>query len=302
MPMMIPARRDRGQTLVLFALFLVVLIGSSAVAVDYGTWLKVRRDYQNVADAAVLAGSAFLVRPVTVPKQVDAREAAWKSIEDQLGISLDETLLAASSTPALTPIVDVTSGYRMWVSTPPLGAAAGYGGGYSGNNRVLFAWVEKDNPAYLSRIFGLGDQTVSAWATAGTFPNRFAVITLRKNGDPTNGNPTDLDINGGTVLNVYDGDVGGNWGLSVNGSDSAIVMHSSTGDAYGVYQTENVPTGGNGWIPSQVRTFPGGTPVTVQYHAEVADPAYPAPCLTFGVGIGPSQLNLACLESFWLTA
>ena len=275
--------RDRGQTLVLFALFLVVLIGSSAVAVDYGTWLKVRRDYQNVSDAAVLAGSAFLTRPVTTGKQADAREAAWNSIEDQLGVTLPlpAVTLAAGDTPIGFPVQ--AGGYRMWVSTPPLGAAAAYGGGYPGSNRTLFAWVEKDNPAYLSRIFGFADQSVSAWATAGTFPNRFAVITLRKNGDPTNGNPTDLDVNGGTVLTVIDGDVGGNWGLSVNGSGSAVVMQSSTGDPYGVYLTENVPTGGNGWVPSQVRTG-GGTPVTVQYHAEVADPAYPAPCVTYGVG------------------
>lgn len=280
-------RRDRGQTLVIFALFLVVLIGASAVTIDYGTWLKSRRDYQNVADAAVLAGSAFLTRPVSGPKQADAREAAWKSIEDQLGLSLNESTLAASDTPMGAP--EVNGGYRMWVSTPPLGGPAGYAGAYPGNNRVLYAWIEKDNPAFLSRILGFSSQTISAWATAGTFPNRFAVITLRKNGDPTNGNPTDLDVNGGTKLNVFDGDVGGNWGLSVNGSTSAIVMHSSTGDAYGVYQTENVPTGGNGWTPSQVRTS-GGAPVAVQYHAEVADPAYPAPCLTYGIGAG------GCLE------
>lgn len=280
--------RDRGQTLVLFALFLVVLIGSSAVAVDYGTWLKVRRDYQNVADAAVLAGSAFLTRPVTIAKQESARKAAWKSIEDQLGLTLDEEAWKATDTLVDAPR-DV-GGYRMWVSTPPLGATAAYGGGYTGSNRTLFAWVEKDNPAYLSRVFGLSDQKVSAWATAGTFPNRFAVITLRKNGDATNGNPTDLDISGGTELHIFDGDIGGNWGLSVNGVGSAVVMHSTSGDAYGVYQTENVPTGGNGWTPAQVRTV-GGTPVTVQYHAEVADPAYPAPCLTYGVGAG-----IGCLE------
>ncbi len=285
-----------GQTLVIFALFLVVLLGATAVAVDYGSLLKVRRDYQNIADAAVLSGSVFLTRPVTLTKQADAREAAWKSIEDQLGLTLDETALAAADTPVGSPVTDGNTectncgGYRLWVSTPPLGAAAAYTGNYSGNNRVLFAWVEKGNSAYFSRVFGFGEQTVSGWATAGTFPNRFAVITLRKNGQDTNGNPTDLDVNGGTVLSVFDGDLGGNWGMAVNGVTSQIRMNSNTGDTYGVYLTENVPTGGNGWTPTQV-VDESGTPITVQYHAEVADPAYPAPCLTYGVD------GTTCLEN-----
>jgi hypothetical protein len=282
--------RREGQTLVLFALFLVVLLGATGIAVDYGSWLKVRRDYQNVADAASLAGSVLLVRPITVAKQIEARKAAWKSIEDQLGLTLDETALAAADTPVGPGYPDVATGFHMWVSTPPLGSTTPYSGSFAGSNRVLFAWVEKDNPAFFSRILGIGDQKISAWATSGTFPNRFAVITLRKNGDPTNGNPTDFDVNGGTKLNVIDGDVGGNWGMSVNGGTSQVRISSTTGDTYGVYLTENVPTGGNGWAPGQVVSWPSGTPSAVQYSAEVTDPNYPAPCLTFGVGGG------SCLE------
>ncbi len=289
------ARSERGQTLVIFALFLVVLLGSTALAVDYGTWLKVRRDYQNVADAAVLAGSVSLTRPVTDIKEFAARKAAWKSIEDQLGLSIDEAALAADDT--LIGGAVLASGYRMWVSTPPLGAAAAYTGNYAGNTRVLFAWVEKDNSAYFSRVFGLGDRTVSAWATSGTFPNRFAVITLRKNGQPTNGNPTDLDINGGTILNVVDGDVGGNWGMSINGVNSRLRVTSSTSDVYGVFLTENVPTGGNGWTAGQVVNG-SGSPVGVQYHAEVVDPNYPAPCLTYGVGAGSGCLEDRAVSGF----
>ena len=287
-------RRDReaGQALVIFAIFLLVLLGTTAVAVDYGSWLKVRRDYQNVVDAAVLAGSVHLVRPITAARQADAREAAWSSIETALGLTLDETALGASNTAVGTP---VTSGpWRMWVSTPPLGGPGAYGGNYGGNSRVLFAWVERNSEAFFSRVFGMGDPTVSAWATSGTFPNRFAVITLRKNGDPTNGNPTDIDVNGGTELHVHDGDVGGNWGMSVNGVTSAIVMHSASGNSYGVFLTENTPTGGNGWTAGQVRTS-SGTPVPVQFHAEVTDPMYPAPCsgsLTFS----SNPITAACLE------
>ncbi len=282
-------RSESGQTLVIFAIFLVVLLGATAITVDYGSLLKVRRDYQNAADAAVLAGSVFLTRPVTPAKSIAARKAAWESIKLQLGLTLNEAALALTDTPPASPVTDGNAscsncgGYRLWVSTPPLGAATGYAGDYAGNNRVLFAWVEKSNSAYFSRVFGFGDRAVSAWATAGTFPNRFAIITLRKNRQETPGNPTDLDVNGGTVLSIVDGDLGGNWGLSVNGLTSQIRMNSNTGDTYGVYLTENVPTGGNGWLPSQI-VNDSGTPITVQYNLEVADPAYPAPCVTWEAG------------------
>ena len=249
--------RAHGQTVVIFAIFLVVLLGSAALAVDYGSWLKARRDYQNVADAASLAGSVQLTRPVTPAKQLAARQAAWKSIEDQLGLSLPASV-GDLNTPFGAPVTD--SGWRMWVSTPPIGGPTAYAGNFPGSDRVAFAWLERDNQAYFSRVFGLGDRTISAWATAGTFANRFAVITLRKNGQPTNGNPTDLDVNGGTVLNVIDGDVGGNWGMSVNGAGSAVVMHSTTGDTYGTtvrYASSNssaewvqeAPSVGRGIVP-----------------------------------------------------
>jgi hypothetical protein len=284
-------RPIEGQTLVVFALFLVVLLGATGIAVDYGSWLKVRRDYQNVADAAVLAGSVHLVRPITPAKQIEARQAAWKSIEDQLGLTLDEATLALTDTPVGPGYADATTGFHIWVSTPPLGPSSAYTGAFAGSNRVLFAWVEKANPSFFSRILGIGDQKVSAWATSGTFPNRFAVITLRKNGQPTNGNPTDLDVNGGTILRVVDGDVGGNWGMAVNGGGSKISLTSSTADTYGIYLTENVPTGGNGWVASQVVNG-SGTPIPVQYSAETADPNYPAPCLTYA-GAGSCLVDRA---------
>src|SRR5205807_401530 len=90
--------RQQGQTLVLFTLFLIVLLGSSALTVDYGSWLLFRRSYQNVADAAALAGVAQLTRPRTDPctggttKATCARQAAWTSVKQQLGLTaLDPT-------------------------------------------------------------------------------------------------------------------------------------------------------------------------------------------------------------------
>jgi Flp pilus assembly protein TadG len=52
--------RDRGQATVLTVLFLAVLLGVAALAIDVGTWYKQKRDLQAVADAAALAGAQAL--------------------------------------------------------------------------------------------------------------------------------------------------------------------------------------------------------------------------------------------------
>src|SRR6476619_3512292 len=57
-----PRRFDgqAGQTLPLFVVFLVGLLGMCALAIDVGSWAQGRRAAQNSADASALAGAAFL--------------------------------------------------------------------------------------------------------------------------------------------------------------------------------------------------------------------------------------------------
>ncbi len=285
---------DRGQVLVIFALLLIVLLGATALAFDYGSWLKVRRDYQNAADAATLAGAAHLSRPLSSTKHVDARQAAWDSLNSQLSLSVNSATLAASAGASTNGGVGVSAaGYRIWVASPASDAGTKYPGIYGSTTGTVFVWIEADNPSFFAGIFGIGHKTIPAWATAGTFPNRFAVITLRKNGQQPPPAPADININGGTKLVVHNGDVGGNWGMSINGTatDTHMKFVSSTSDTYGPYLVENVSgmTGGNGWTASQVINA-AGNPVPVQFIQEVPDPMYPAPCLTYGVG------GSTCLE------
>ena len=80
-------RSSRGQVLAITGLFLAVLIGFTALAVDYGTYLLARRNYLNVADAAVIAGSAYMSRPISNAKRDQARVAAWESLKAQLNLS-----------------------------------------------------------------------------------------------------------------------------------------------------------------------------------------------------------------------
>src|SRR5438874_13320377 len=80
----VPKRdRQRGQILVMFTLGLVVFLGVSALAIDFGVWLSFHRLYQNVTDAATLAGAPFLSRPLTdscgtSSKEFCARRETWR--------------------------------------------------------------------------------------------------------------------------------------------------------------------------------------------------------------------------------
>jgi hypothetical protein len=223
--------RPQGQVLVIFALFMVVLLASAALTIDYGTWLKSRRDYQNLADASVLAGVAQLPSGGTcTPKAQCARQAAWASLKQQLGLTLDPaTLAAAGNTPAGTPYAE--AGYRMWVDSPPSAAGAKYPGALGSNPGAIFSWVERDNSSYLGRIVGQGDKTVSAWATAGIFRNQFAVAALCPK--PTCPQADDIWLAGtGTGVRVVGGDVGGNWHLKVTSGTSPGMMLPGDGQMY----------------------------------------------------------------------
>jgi Flp pilus assembly protein TadG len=51
---------ERGQTIVLIVVFMFVLLGMSALAIDVGLWYQDKRSVQASADAAALAGASVL--------------------------------------------------------------------------------------------------------------------------------------------------------------------------------------------------------------------------------------------------
>lgn len=278
------ADRSRGQVIVIFALFLLVLFGSAALTVDYGTWLKARRDYQNVADPAALAGSIYLTRPTTGAERTLARRAAWEEINRQLGLGMPLGNLVDASN-ASTPEIGRTEGdYTIWVASPPIeaGTTAYPGAQTSNQSRTVFVRIERDNPAFLSRTMGMGDVKVSAWATAGVFPNRFAIITLREQGMAPVSVPNDIELNGnGTILEAINGDVGGNWNMRLNSGSELWVRGQTDNDAE-AYLIDYVSCGSSCWNVGQINSGPNGTPANVtkspqQLPGVIPDPNYPLP-------------------------
>ena len=223
-----PARvASAGQVLVLFVLFLLVLLGVSAVGIDYATWLLTDRNLQNTADHAALAGaSQFQDRTTattcTGTKCYDARRQAWTSLNDELNLGLlsgqidtlaiDNTLAAGVT--GITPAMND----RFWVSTPPPTYAA-YPGLYDLNQGVVFVRVDRAVTSFLGGALGIQPQVRTGWATAGALPTDFALqIFCRNHISPQSGvceNSAGLTIDGQGGVTLLKGDVGSNESLTV---------------------------------------------------------------------------------------
>jgi len=222
----------RGQTVPIVVVFLVVLVGFAALAVDYGSYLLARRNYQTLADAASLAGSAQLSRPINATKQGYARAAAWEALDRELGLTFASSL-------GVAPTGDIgVDGYtdgpwKIWVDTPPTAAGTAYFGnaGISGGGSV-FVRVERENPAFLSRFFGFNGRTIQAWATSGTQPSRWAVLALCTRAGPCPSSSESIKINGQANLRIVDGDLGGNWKLKIDGNTPNRLQLPGDSEAY----------------------------------------------------------------------
>ncbi len=240
---------ERGQVLVIAALFLVVLLVSGALAVDYGSWLSTRRDFQSVSDAASLAAAAQLPPPGQgAPTSVQQESAAVEALvylNDDLGWGLDRTWAQGQVAVALNqtaPLVVSGGGYSycvwIWTPTPSAAAtvtgAAGCMGGavgskiyspatYPSDVRKVFVRIQSFRPAYLARIVGFSEELISAIAVAGGAHLNYAVIALKPRLGSSD-NKYGITITGGSQLIVLSGDVGGNYTLQWGGIGTNIVF------------------------------------------------------------------------------
>ena len=246
-------RQSPGQVLVLFVLFLLVLLGISAVAIDYASWLLTDRYLQNVADHAALAGaSVFDDRTVQGtcsggsggPKCDQARAQAWASINDELSLGLPpaaitQLSLSDSGANGTTTVTAGGTTYtwvdRVWITTPPPTYAAyttpSIGGRYALNFGVVYARVDRNVRSFIGGALGVQPQARHGWATAGALPTDFALETFcRNNISPQTGvcpNSAGLTIDGQGGITLIRGDIASNESLTVTANTgSGVVVQS----------------------------------------------------------------------------
>jgi hypothetical protein len=140
-PILAGARRERGQTLLIFVLAISVLLGFTAMAIDVGLFFEDRRHYQNTADAAALAGVAELPKDPAAAKQKAADWIANNGVPSSEIISIE---VRSTDYTNDTVFVELQGDFG-WIfgrvlgkTTDKVGAsAAAQVGSLSGNNDLM---------------------------------------------------------------------------------------------------------------------------------------------------------------------
>jgi hypothetical protein len=235
--------KDRGQALVLFALFLLVLLGISALAVDYANWLLIDRRMQNVSDHASLAGASVFKQTISGTNckedpdnfncQVAARTLAWTSLNDELDLGIANiAALAAADSPGAGNVVGTRT---IWVSVPPPATTPGHneyhqvGGRLALQQGVVFVRVDEPTRAFFAGALGIQPGPRTGWATAGILPNDFALEIFCRDGTNPNGSGAScvskgVGIEGQGGITLIRGDIGSNQSLQVTANTGQGVV------------------------------------------------------------------------------
>lgn len=251
-----------GQAVPLFAVFLLVLIGMAALAIDVGGVLSANRFYRSTADGAALAGAQDLqqgaTRTVTNTERTQARTDAMARLVSAMG---------ATSVPTCDPTANIANcalpgtGFLVSIKTPSPSCVA------CDPNRSVQVTVR--NPAYglgFARLFGQNSWNVQSTSVAGiSYSHSYAVVTLRP---PKKLGSTfdvkDITLDGGTVLTVGAGDVGSNSNMNYSGVGSLLVLDPD----YSMYYFD--PLSGPLWSP---------TPPGQKIASLIPDPNYQDPSM-----------------------
>lgn len=219
--------------LIIFAVASLVLVGFVALSIDTGFLMAERRQTQNAADAAALAGAKALF---------DGKTGQITSSGQAYGADNAE----------------VPTG-NILVNWPPTSGA------YAGNDKYVQVTINKDVDKFFVGALYSGEWEVGASAVAGIEPEvaNYALITLDKSKSPgiyMNGN-TSITLTGDRASAYGSTDVDGNGNLDVTGSVDSHGSVNGVGSAPDGIRT-NMP-----YIPDPMADVPkpgkpGGTPKT----------------------------------------
>jgi hypothetical protein len=151
-PKRVKRRDESGQSLIMFALGVAVLLGMAAMTIDVGLAYVTRRDMQNAADASALAAADALLEGQSSGLAVNAaRDLALQNGYDNAA-------------------ADVT----VTINIPPTS------GSHIGDSDFVEVLIEHPVDAVLARAVGKTSFDVSARAVAGIdrTPKPYAIITL----------------------------------------------------------------------------------------------------------------------------
>ena len=156
-----PARRDRGQVLIITAFAMVVLIAIAAIVVDLGFSWMLHRKEQNAADPGALAAAKWIRDVPASGTQQDAREAEACFYARENGFfpnATQDNLGPSGCVKANDP-----NGTVLTVNYPPATSMAGQFQGHLGYVEVI---IYSTHLSFFGQFFGdpLADVTTEAVA------------------------------------------------------------------------------------------------------------------------------------------
>lgn len=205
---------EDGQTLIVVAIGLTVILGFMALATDVGIQLRNRRLAQTAADSAAMAGASQLLTSATGTTLTNDINAVGEAAASENGFT------------------NGSSGTTVYVGTPEDGP-------YAGNASYVEAIVTQSAPTIFMAIFGRNTMTVSAEAVATLGNGNNCIYALSTSG------------NGVTVQNSGDIYIPGcgvqdNSNLAVNEGGTITarsigVSGTSSGSSVGSNETSPAP-------------------------------------------------------------
>jgi len=215
-------------------LFMLVLIGMAALAIDVSGALSARRFYRSVADGAALAGAQDLQqtgsRAVGSADRVNARHHALNSVVKELGIT--GALPATCDTSADADVTDLCvlpgTSYHLSIKA---GTYAGQPSPIACQEcdpaRAVQVGLRNANFGLtFSRVLGQSNWSVGVTSVAGlTWAKSYTIVTLRP---PARTGSTydvkDIKLDGGTHVTVSRGDVATNADMDFSGVGTSLTL------------------------------------------------------------------------------
>lgn len=251
---------ESGQTIVMLALCMAVMLGFVALATDAGMLFHTKRQAQTAADAAAIAAVQQSVYgdPVTAA-DMDASKNGFTNGKD---------------------------GTTVTVGNPPTD------GPLAGKQGYIEVTVTRQEPTYFMRIFGRNSMNVTARAVATLGPTSNCVYTL----DPSG---TDITVAGGAYVTSSCGIYGNSSSSSDLVVGGGSTLDSSGGEnLVGGYTVDNngsltnTPTTG---IPPMPDPMAGITPPTWSAANCQSNPKLTSKTATIGPDyLGPGDYGTIC--------
>jgi len=167
-------KSESGQTMVLVALALPVLLGFLGLGIDMGYMRYVKRRVQMAADAAAIAGA----NEITSCTKVTGSDCPALTTAAKTAVSADNSFPSVTQSTGCSP-APAAGATVVLVNNPPTCLASDP---HNGNDGYVETIVAENVPTLFSTIFGINSATITARAEGGLGGGGNCIYALDQSG------------------------------------------------------------------------------------------------------------------------